>query len=178
MVSNHDAWHAACSVRGTERQDSMLEIVKRHLKAFESANWTEYKADMANDVVYEEIPTRLRVRGPDEFIKAVQRWKRAFPDSRANLLSSIVTADNVTAEVEWEGTQTGPLDGPFGMIQPTNKRGNVKAVLLYKFKNNRIVEARHYFDLLTILSQIGVAPVVTQPGQAAAGAAAPMTRHP
>jgi len=84
----------------------------------------------------------------------------------------------VMAEVEWEGTHTGPFDGPFGTIAATNKRGRVQAVLLFTLKDGKIVENRHYFDLLTVMSQLGIAPMAGTTAQAAATAGAPAPRHP
>jgi predicted ester cyclase len=60
------------------------------------------------------------------------------------------------AEVLWEGTHTGLLKGPFGEIPATGKRGSVNAVQIFHFEGDKIRELRHYFDLMTVLNQIGV----------------------
>jgi steroid delta-isomerase-like uncharacterized protein len=154
----------------------MLDLIKKHLADFSASKWTDYKAPLAADVTYEEMATRQRVRGADEYLKAVQRWKGAFPDLRATITSGVVSGDKVVVEVEWEGTHTGPFAGPFGEIAATNKRGRVPAVMVFTVKNGKIVESHHYFDLLTVLIQIGVAPMaMTQPAPKTPGAPAP--RH-
>jgi steroid delta-isomerase-like uncharacterized protein len=147
----------------------MIELIKKHLENYNASNWTDYKAALAPDVTYEEVPLRLNVRGADEWMKTVQRWKKAFPDMTATLLGAIESEDGSEAalEIEWKGTHTGTLEGPMGTIPPTNKRGSVKGTLLMKVRNNKIVEARHFFDLLTVLAQIGVAPMA---GMVASGA--------
>jgi hypothetical protein len=46
-----------------------------------------------------------------------------------------------------------------GAIPPTNKRVRVNAVMVNTVKNGKITEARHFFDMLTVLTQLGVAPM-------------------
>lgn len=153
----------------------MIDLIKKHVADYSASNWTDWKAALAPDVTYEEAATRVKVTGPDEWHKTVQRWKKAFPDLSGTVLSAFENSDGseVVAEIEWKGTHTGPLDGPMGTIPPTNKRGSMKAMMTFKVRNNKIVEAKHYFDMLTMLAQIGVAPMAGMPGaQAGAGGVA------
>lgn len=156
----------------------MLDIVKKHLADYAAGNWDDYRASLANDLVYEEFCTRQRTHGIDDYVNVVQRWKSAFPDLKATIRNSFVADDNVVIEVEWEGTNTGPLEGPFGTISPTRKRGSVQAVLVFKLKDGKIRESRHYFDLLTVLEQLGVTPMLTAPQRPSApGAATTPAKH-
>lgn len=153
--------------------------IKKHLAALSSAKWDEWKAELANDAIYEEAATHVRVKGADDYLKIVQRWKRAFPDLQATVLDSAMTGNKVFAEVEWEGTQTGPLEGPFGMIAPTHKHGVVKASMIVTVKNDKIVELHHYFDMVTMLSNLGLVPFAGLPAAAPAKAGAAATpRNP
>lgn len=148
----------------------MIDIIKKHLADFGASNWSEYKGAFASECVYEEYATGTRVKGPDACVQAAQKWKRAFPDARGTLMSSLLSGDTITVEIQWQGTQTGSLESPFGAISPTNKRVTVNAVEVFKLRNGQIVEDRHYFDLLTILTQIGVATPQILGAQTGAGA--------
>jgi len=148
----------------------MLDIVQRNLSAFAQSRWEDFKATLAPDALYEEIATGQRAKGADEYVKSVQLWKRPFPDLHANWISGFAIGDKVVVEVEWEGTHTDRFDGPFGPMMATNKRGRVKAVLVCTLKNGKILEMHHYFDLLTLLNQIGLAP--------SASASAPVAANP
>ena len=156
----------------------MIEVIKRHLANLSASNWSDYKADLASNAVYEELSTRQRVTGADEYVKVVQKWKRAFPDLKAKILHEVASGDIVVAEVEWEGTHTGPFEGPFGTIAATNKKGRVQGVLVFTMKNGKIIENHHYFDLMTVLTQLGIAPMAGTTAQPAAIAGAPAPRHP
>lgn len=132
------------------------ELISKHLAAFSAGNWDEYKGHLADNVKYEEFSTRTTANGRDEYVRSIKKWKTAFPDSKANVLSSFASGDNVVTELEWTGTHTGPMEGPLGTIAPTNKKGSVRAVIVSKVQNGKIVETRHYFDLMTVLGQMGV----------------------
>jgi steroid delta-isomerase-like uncharacterized protein len=150
--------------------------INKHLDDLAAGRWDDYKAAFTNDVIYEELATRTRVQGADEYVNVVKRWKRAFPDLKATLLSSFQGGDRAVAEIEWEGTQSGPLEGPFGTIQATNKKGRVRAVIVMTMKGDKIAESHHYFDLLTVLAQTGALPALGAMQQPTA-AATPRPEH-
>ncbi|MDQ3368849.1 MAG: ester cyclase [Myxococcota bacterium] len=156
----------------------MLELIKQHLAAYSTANWATYRAAFAADVVYEEMATRQRVQGVTAYLDAVQRWKRAFPDLQATLLTAVVSGDEAAVEVAWEGTHMGPFDGPLGAIAPTHQRGRVTSLIVLRVADGKIVELRHYFDLLTVLGQLGVVPMMGPARPAGSSdAAASQSRH-
>ena len=64
----------------------------------------------------------------------------------------------MTLEITWEGTQTGPLEGPQGTVPASGKSAVVEAVQVMRVSNYKIKENRHFFDMLGLLRQIGAAP--------------------
>jgi predicted ester cyclase len=70
--------------------------------------------------------------------------------------SAYVDGNTVTLELTWEGTHTGPMRRPDGQELPsTGRRGTVKACEVMEIEDGRITATRHYFDLMTILQQVG-----------------------
>jgi hypothetical protein len=65
--------------------------------------------------------------------------------------------DTATLEVVWSGTHTGPLQTPSGAIPPSNQRIEVPACLVLKVEGGQVATYTHYFDMLTLLRQIGAA---------------------
>ena len=133
----------------------MLEIVKRHLTAFSTSNWDEYRAALATEALYDDVPSTVRSVGIEAYVSAVQRWKVAFPDMRAQIVRAYSIGERVIIEAQWEGTQAGPIDGVFGYLPPTHRRARINAVLLYTVRAGKIVDTRHYYDMLTLLTQLG-----------------------
>jgi limonene-1,2-epoxide hydrolase len=60
-----------------------------------------------------------------------------------------------------EGIQTGPLWTPGGDIPATGREVGGKYVGVFELRDGRIAAQRVYFDRLSILEQLGLAP--TQP---------------
>lgn len=140
------------------RIEKMKDIVTNHLKAFSRSDWKAYSAIFSDGAIYEEEATGRRVQGVEEIVRCVEPWMRAFPDLQARIKDTVVAGDALVAELEWTGTHKGPLAGPFGSIPPTGKAGKLLAVEVVRFDGDRIREIRHYFDLLSLLRQLGVAP--------------------
>ena len=134
----------------------MLDLIKRSLDAFAASDWDAYKASFAPDVIYEEVATRRRTTSADELVALDKGWKAAFPDGTGTVKNFYAAGDIAIAEVEWEGTHKGALEGPFGSLPASNKRVKMGAVLIHKVKNGKIVELRHYFDLFGMLQMLGV----------------------
>jgi steroid delta-isomerase-like uncharacterized protein len=135
---------------------TMLELVKKHLAAFAAADWDAWRRDLAPESVFVEVPTGRREEGPDAITNLVARWKTAFPDAKAVITHAYEFGDTTVTELEWVATHEGPLETPFGMLPATNRAARVSAVLISRAKNDKIVETRHYFDLMSLFSQLGI----------------------
>ncbi len=98
-------------------------------------------------------PTRTRQR------PTATRWLKGFPNGKMTVRNEIVSAPWIVQEVTMEGTNTGPLEGPIGTIQPTHKHVVGKGVQVLKIENGKITEARIYFDMVDQLTQLGLMPV-------------------
>jgi steroid delta-isomerase-like uncharacterized protein len=86
-------------------------------------------------------------------------WLKGFPNGKMTLRHEVVNAPWVVQEVTMEGTNTGPLEGPGGKIQPTNRKVVSKGIQVLKIENGKITETRIYFDQLDQMTQLGLMPV-------------------
>lgn len=129
---------------------------EKHMRSYVEGNWDAYKNDYDSKAEYVEMPLKLSAKGPEEIVKLVQRWKRAFPDLRGTLKNRAIADDKGFVEIEWAGTHTGPFDGPFGKVEATGKAGTVAAVIIFTLKGDKIISAHHYFDLMTVMLQVGI----------------------
>jgi len=140
----------------------MMELFKKHLRAFDSSDWDGYRADLSPNFEYEEIATGRRGKG-DEFIAIVKGWKAAFPDLKTEMKNYYEAADVIFAEVEWTGTHKGSLETGFGTVPASNKTVRERGVLIYKMKDGKFIESRSYFDLLGLMKQIGAGAALGAP---------------
>jgi len=101
------------------------------------------------------------LRGRDAIKKDSADFFRAFPDLRFEISSIVEKDDGLGAgEVVMSGTHTGPLATPTGgEVPPTNKRIEIKGAAFVRLNGSgEIVEERRYYDVGTLLRQLGLMP--------------------
>ncbi len=135
-----------------------ITIARENIDAGNAQDWPRFKATLADGVVYDEVGTGRKIKGADQWVEAYQGWFQAFPDVKGNITSSFASGDTAIVELTWDGTQTGPLVGPAGTIPPSGKRQKTRATLVLTIDDGKIKEAHHYFDMLSLLQQIGAIP--------------------
>jgi len=111
----------------------------------------------ASDIKF-SAPGGFKATNAHEATAYAKRWLKGFPNGKMTVRNEIVTAPWVVQEVTMEGTNTGPLEGPMGTVQPTHKHVVGKGVQILKVENGKITEARIYFDLLDQMTQLGLIP--------------------
>jgi steroid delta-isomerase-like uncharacterized protein len=116
-----------------------------------------YAADaVAYDPMYPEP-----LRGRDAIKRDYTGYLRGFPDIRFEILTIVEKDDRSGAgEMRFTGTQTGPLETPTGgEVPPTNKRVDIKGAVFAKVNDSgEIVEERRYYDVASMLRQLGLTP--------------------
>ena len=115
----------------------------------------------ASDAVAYDPMYPQPLRGRDAIRKDTEIFLRAFPDMRFEALTVIEKDDRTgSAEIRLTGTHTGPLQSPTGEeIPPTKKRVEVKGAVFARLnERGEIVEERRYYDVGTMLRQLGLVP--------------------
>src|SRR5687767_180621 len=96
--------------------------------AFNAADWDRVREYLAPDVVYAETGTGRNAIGGDA--RAAQ-------------------------EILWEGTHTGPLQTPAGVLEASGSRIAVEGSVWVRFEGDKAQEVHHYLDVMALLQQIG-----------------------
>ena len=81
--------------------------------------------------------------------------RTAFPDQRNQIIAVHHADDSVIVEFDLEGTHEGPLLG----FPATGRKFKCRLAAIFIFDGDRVACERVYFDSLTILAQLGLAPV-------------------
>src|SRR5258708_6315956 len=82
-------------------------------------------------------------------------WGKAIPDSKATFVREFASGDTAVFEIVWKGVHTGPLQTPTGTIPASNKPIEVPACQVVQVEGGKVKSVSHYFDMLTLLTQIG-----------------------
>ena len=134
---------------------NVIEIAKAAVTAYNEKDWGKAKDLLAADAVYDEKGTHRRIQGAGEIIEAWRGWAKAFPDSKATFVREFASGNTVVFELVWKGVHTGPLQTPTGTIPASNKPIEMPACQVVQVEGGKIKSGAHYFDMLTMLTQIG-----------------------
>ena len=136
---------------------NVVEIAKAAVTAYNEKDWSKSKDSLAAEAVYDEKATHRRIQGVGQIIEAWQGWAKAFPDSKATFVREFASGDTAVLELVWKGIHTGPLQTPSGTIPPSNKPIEMPACQVVQVEGGKVKSISHYFDMLTMLTQIGAA---------------------
>jgi steroid delta-isomerase-like uncharacterized protein len=135
---------------------SAEEVARKSIESYNAGDFDRLRSLLADDFYEEELATQRRLEGADARVEAAQTWKQAFPDEHGTITGVYTSGNTVAIELTWEGTQSGPMATPDGKeLPPSNKRFTVKSVEVIEIEDGKIKVLRHYFDLMTLLQQIG-----------------------
>lgn len=135
---------------------SEIDVARETIDCFNSGDWDRLRELHHPDCVEEELSTERTLHGFDEMLEAARGWKRAFPDGKGTVAGAYSDGPIAILEIDWGGTNTGPMDSPAGEIPATGRSGHVKACQVFEIHDGRVASTRHYFNMLTIMSQLGV----------------------
>lgn len=137
---------------GPDRRPRREAIVREHM---ESENRHEFDVTMAtfHHPRYEIVPTGEVYDGEEEVEEYFRITRTAFPDQRNELIALHHADDAVIAEFWLKGTHQGELRG----IPATGREFTCRCISLFLFEDDRLVCERAYFDVITIMAQLGLA---------------------
>jgi steroid delta-isomerase-like uncharacterized protein len=136
--------------------ESAVDIARESVECFNRGDFDRFRSLLADDSYEEEFGTQRRLEGADAQVETARAWKEAFPDAHGTIGRACVDGSTVTLEITWEGTQTGAMQTPDGQELPaSNRRATVRACQVMEVEDGKIVALRHYFDLMTLLQQVG-----------------------
>lgn len=139
-------------------EQELIKIARDSIDAFNAGDWDRFRALLTTGSLYNEVGTGRQLRGEAEILPALQGWKKAMPDVKGTVTSAFASGNKAVLEVTWEGTQTGPLDGPGGTLPPSGKRQTTPAAWVFEFEGNKVKESRQYFDMMSLMQQLGALP--------------------
>lgn len=138
-------------------QLSSVDTAKAPVLAYGEKNWNAVKGSVTHGIVYDEIATHRKMNGVDQLLKCWQGWATAFPDSKATFRNAFAIDNTVVLEVLWRGSHKGELQTPDGRFEATGKSIEVPACLIVEIGDGKVKAIRHYFDMATLLQQLGLA---------------------
>jgi len=135
---------------------AMIDAAKASIVAYNEKNWNNVRNALTSDALYDEVATQRKIQGLDQVIQCWEGWARALPDSKATFHTAIASGNMVCVELSWRGTHTGPLELPTGTVAATNRSIDLRGCQVFQMLENKAQIIRHYFDMASMLQQLGL----------------------
>ncbi|WP_370947665.1 ester cyclase [Amycolatopsis sp. cg5] len=126
-------------------------IVREHMES-ENVHAFDVTLGTFEHPRYELIPTGQVFDGAEEVSAYYEKTRGAFPDQRNELISLRHADDAVIVEFDLLGTHKGSFMGE----EPTGREFRCRMTAFFLFEEDRLVCERVYYDVATILTQLGV----------------------
>ena len=127
------------------------------------AAWDNHTPDAFADLFADEFVLRdTTLPEPlDTVYEAVayaQSWFTAFPDMHVRTANRVVGEDSVAAEIEFTGTNTGPLVMGGMELPPTGRSVVVRGSYFARVKDGKVTEFSSHPDAAGLMMQLGLLP--------------------
>lgn len=127
------------------------------------AAWSEHDMDgilamLGEKFVWNDVSLPEPLRSLDEVRAYVRGWFEAFPDLGLRQTNRVLADDAVAGELEFTGTNTGPLVAAGNQIPPTGRSVIGRGAYFARFEGDKVVEFSAYPDTTGMLMQLGLMP--------------------
>jgi steroid delta-isomerase-like uncharacterized protein len=130
--------------------------------------WNTGDSEIANQLYDDRSERRApngTARGAQGIANYVTEVHSAFPDFKLEITDTLSQGNQVAVHWRATGTQKGEFLG----IPPTGQQVEVYGISLERIENGRVLEELVYFDQLSLMQQLGVAPGMQAEATSAAG---------
>ena len=139
---------------------SANDLLKLHEQVIDSWNRHDpkkFSSYIDENVVWNDTASPEPIRGKAGAEAFLVNWMTAFPDFKMRTLNVLISEDRISAELEFSGTNLGPLKvGDQPEIPATNRKVTNRGCVFSKVKNGKFVEIRSYPDLAGMMMELGL----------------------
>ena len=127
--------------------------------------WDNHKPDafvelLADDFVLRDVTAPELIRTREAAAAYVQAWITAFPDLRIRRTNRVIGDDSIAGEIEFTGTNTGPLSMGGMTLPPTGKSVLGVGAYFSKVRDGKVTEFTAHPDAAGLMVQLGLMPQV------------------
>ena len=132
---------------------SAADVAREGLEAWNKRDFARMRELMHAEYSYTG-GDGVEQKGADAGMAVAQMFATALPDGRIDIVSVKEAGDTAIVEFIGRGTHKGELMG----IAPTGKTVALPVCNVMEIRDGKILREREYMDMLTLMTQLGVAP--------------------
>jgi steroid delta-isomerase-like uncharacterized protein len=125
-------------------------LLKQHIETENSHDVEKVLTLLTDDVVFEDVPSGIVMKGKDGFKQIYPTFITAAPDFKLEPKAWVTDDKSFAIEMVYSGTQKGDFAG----LPGTGKRFSIRMCSFGEFENGKIKGRRDYWDLLTLRKQL------------------------
>ncbi|CAM5197999.1 hypothetical protein CDEF62S_03147 [Castellaniella defragrans] len=129
-----------------------LMLLGKHLAAENVQDMDGTLATLGEDCLFEDQALGIQYHGRDGARRYYSLWWNAFGITTHSDQRHFTSDGSVFSEARYEGVHQGEFLG----IAPTHRAISIKLAVLITFKNGLMAGERSYWDLASLLKQLGV----------------------
>lgn len=137
------------------RQD-VERLDDRGIAAWEEHDAEAFVALLAEEFVWNDWTLPEPIRDRAGAVAYFQSWMTAFPDMLVKQTGRVVSDDAVAGELEFHGTNTGPIAMGGVTIPPTGKIVAGRGSYVARVRAGKVVEFSTHPDVAGLLMQLGI----------------------
>lgn len=111
---------------------------------------------VTDDFVFTMVPTGQTLHGPGGMREFLQTWATGFPESSVEVTNIAAGENHAAVEYTGRGVHSGPLQTPSGAIPATGKSAQLQFCDVFRIRDGKLSEGRTYFDMATMMRQLGL----------------------
>jgi steroid delta-isomerase-like uncharacterized protein len=139
-------------------KDELIALDDRGLGAWDSHDVDGFAALFASDFAYTDDTVPGVMSSVDQVREYMSGWFTAFPDMRLTRLARVVGDDAVAAEVEFTGTNSGPLRMGGMELAATGRQVNGHGTYFVRVDDGKITEFHAHPNAAEMMMQLGLMP--------------------
>ena len=139
-------------------REEIERLDEQSLAAWDSHDPDAFVAMLADDFVWYDWVTPEPIRDREAARQYFTGWMTAFPDMKTTNVERVIGEDAVATEIEWTGTNSGPMAMAGNEIPPTNRTVTGRGTYFARFRDGKVVEFRSHPDVAGIMMQLGMMP--------------------
>lgn len=134
------------------------QLDDRGMAAWDQHDAAGFAGLLAEDFTFSDISAPEPFRSRDQVQSYMEAWFTAFPDMRSKTTNRVVSDDKVAAEIEFTGTNTGPLMMGGQEIPATGRAVTGTGTYFATVKDGKIATFRAHPDVAALMGQLGLLP--------------------
>jgi steroid delta-isomerase-like uncharacterized protein len=139
-------------------KDELIALNDRGLAAWDAHDVDGFAGLFAADFVYTDDTVAGAMTSLDQVRDYMSGWFTAFPDMRVRQLNQVVGGDAVAAELEFTGTNSGPLRMGGMEVPATGRQITGHGTYFLRVDGEKVSEFHAHPNAAEMMMQLGMMP--------------------